>query len=111
MNAVKDILNSIRSKMKPRVIISLSLVCVLIFPAILIENSSIPTSDSNMYLLSCPNGVGDTFIGFSNLSSSPPQTYYLLNNRLDKKKLEEKKFDPIKPIMEKIKGFLRNKIS
>ena len=83
MNAVKDILNSIRSKMKPRVIISLSLVCVLIFPAILIENSSIPTSDSNMYLLSCPNGVGDTFIGFSNLSSSPPQTYYLLNNRLD----------------------------
>ncbi|SJK84015.1 multipass membrane protein [Cuniculiplasma divulgatum] len=83
MNAVKDILNSIRSKMKPRVIISLSLICVLIFPAILIENSSIPTSDSNMYLLSCPNGVRDTFIGFSNLSSSTPQTYYLLNNKLD----------------------------
>ena len=86
MNAVKDILNSIRSKMKPRVIISLSLVCVLIFPAILIENSSIPTSDSNMFLLSCPNGPNDlrpTFIGLSNLSSSPPQTYYLLNNRLD----------------------------
>ena len=83
MNAVNDILNSIRSRMKPRVIITLSLVCILIFPAILIENSSIPTSDSNMYLLSSNNGAGGVFIGFSNLSSSSPETYYLLNNKLD----------------------------
>lgn len=82
MNTIKDISNSILSKMKPRVIIIISLVCILIFPAVLIENSSIPTSDSNLYLLSSPYDQGPVFLG-PPPSSNSSQTYYLLNNKLN----------------------------
>lgn len=52
MKITADILKSIRSKLTVKSIIILSVISILIFPAILIENASIPTSDSHLYFLS-----------------------------------------------------------
>ena len=88
MKPVNDVLNSIRSKLKPRSIIILAVICVLIFPAVLIENDSIPTSDSHLYFLSMgsnsfPGLILPNEYSSGNSSANSQKTFFLLNNRLE----------------------------
>ncbi len=88
MKITADILKSIRSKLTVKSIIILSVISILIFPAILIENASIPTSDSHLYFLS--NGydihtvsVNHNSKNASNIGAMYQSTYSLINNKLE----------------------------
>ncbi len=83
MNIFRDILSTVRSKMRPKIIIALALACVLIFPAIVIENAQIPTSDSNQFWLSIPFSSGSSYPINPANSSSSPEFYYLLDHKLN----------------------------
>ena len=79
MNLRNDVYHSVRKKFTLKIIIILSLISILIFPAVLIENSSIPTSDSHMFFMaSCKTSVINGTPGNGSFSES----YFVLNHNL-----------------------------
>ena len=86
MKITADIIKSIRSKLTVKSIIILAVICVLIFPAIVIENGSIPTSDSHLYFLGRAYGINskaNSHGSNNNYSIICQKTYFVLNNKLE----------------------------
>ncbi|MHB1439242.1 MAG: hypothetical protein ACYCSO_00530 [Cuniculiplasma sp.] len=79
MDPRNDVYHSVRKKFTLKIIIILSLISILIFPAVLIENSSIPTSDSHMFFMAgCKTSVINGTPGNGSFSES----YFVLNHNL-----------------------------
>lgn len=78
MQSVKEIYNTIKSKCTRRTIISLALVCTLIFPAVLVENYELPRSNENLFFLGCKSSPVQSSI---NISDNYSWQYILLDHR------------------------------
>ncbi|MHB1439243.1 MAG: hypothetical protein ACYCSO_00525 [Cuniculiplasma sp.] len=79
MNLRNDVYNSVRKKFTLKIIIILSLISILIFPAVLIENASIPTSDSHMFFMA---GCKTSTINGTSGNGSFSESYFVLNHNL-----------------------------
>ncbi|MHB1622976.1 MAG: hypothetical protein ACYCR9_07150, partial [Cuniculiplasma sp.] len=79
MNLRNDVYNSVRKKFTLKIIIILSLISILIFPAVLIENASIPTSDSHMFFMA---GRRTSTINGTPGNGSVSESYFVLNHNL-----------------------------
>lgn len=78
MQSVKEIYNTIKSKCTWRTIISIALVCTLIFPAVLVENYELPRSNENLFFLGCKSSPVQSS---KNISDNYSWQYILLNHR------------------------------
>ena len=79
MNLINDVYYSVKKKFTFKIIIILSLISILIFPAVLIENSSIPTSDSHMFFMV---GRRTSTINGTPGNGSVSESYFVLTHNL-----------------------------
>ncbi len=79
MQSLKEIYNTIKSKSTRRTIISMALVCTLIFPAVLVENYELPRSNENLFFLGCKSSPVQSS---KNISDNYSWQYILLNHRV-----------------------------
>lgn len=79
MNIGKKVYNVTRSKFKTSIILMIALVCVLIFPTVIVENAEIPTSNENLFYLGEVPNAG-TFNRINNTTSHSSWSFVLLNH-------------------------------
>lgn len=80
MQIKKEIYNVVKSKFKTSIIIAITLVCILIFPTVIIENTAIPTSNENLFYLGEVSDTG-TFNAINNATPQFSWNFVLLNHR------------------------------
>lgn len=79
MKLTNEIYNVLRSKFRLKIILSIALICILIFPIVILENQELPTSNENLFYLGSLDG--NSFIGTRN-STQTTWSYMLLNHNL-----------------------------
>ncbi len=80
MQIKKEISDVVRSKFKTPIILAIALVCILIFPTVILENADIPTSNENLFYLGELSDAG-TFNAINNTTSQFSWNFVLLNHR------------------------------